>query len=194
MLWSATSEPLLSSDVVSGDDRALSLKHRPNFSSPHLCLLRHHPSLTCSVAAVESVQSTGKVCILDIDVQGVQNVKKSSLTPYYIFIAPPSMEILEQRLRGRGTEKEADVKKRLANAKAEMEYGMTKGNVDAVLVNDDLTKSFDKLVIQLQAWYPSLQRPRPVVFAGPSGVGKVRYRLQIERRETRRSFESKECV
>lgn len=46
-----------------------------------------------SVAAVESVQSSGKVCILDIDVQGVKNVKKSSLDPYYVFIAPPSMEL-----------------------------------------------------------------------------------------------------
>jgi guanylate kinase len=39
-----------------------------------------------SVAAVESVQSQGRICILDIDVQGVQNVKKSSLDPLFIFI------------------------------------------------------------------------------------------------------------
>ena len=57
---------------------------------------------TDSCSGVESVQSSGKVCILDIDVQGVRNVKESTLDPYYVFIAPPSMDALEKRLRGRG--------------------------------------------------------------------------------------------
>jgi hypothetical protein len=47
-----------------------------------------------SIQAVESVQKAGKVCILDIDVQGVQKVKQSTLEPLYIFIAPPSQEEL----------------------------------------------------------------------------------------------------
>merc|ERR1712071_567631 len=66
-----------------------------------------------SIDAVAKVQNAGKICILDIDVQGVQKVKKSSLSPYYVFIAPPSMEVLEKRLRSRGTEKEEDIVKRL---------------------------------------------------------------------------------
>lgn len=49
---------------------------------------------TISIQAVESVQKAGKVCILDIDVQGVQKVKQSTLEPLYIFIAPPSHEEL----------------------------------------------------------------------------------------------------
>ena len=129
-----------------------------------------------SIAAVESVQSAGKVCILDIDIIGVQNVKKSSLKPYYIFVAPPSQAILEQRLRGRGTEKEEDIQIRLANAAEELEYGMKEGNFDKVLVNDNLDKTFEQLANAAKAWYPHLKehvRPRPVVFAGPSGVGKV---------------------
>ena len=131
-----------------------------------------------SIAAVESVQSAGKVCILDIDIRGVQNVKTSSLTPYYIFVAPPSQEKLEQRLRGRGTEKEEDIQIRLANAAKELEYGLKEGNFDVVLVNDDLAKTFARLAKIVKAWYPHLKdhvRPRPVVFAGPSGVGKVSY-------------------
>lgn len=76
-----------------------------------------------SVEAVESVQKQGKVCILDIDVQGVQKVKKTSLDPIYIFIAPPSKEDLEKRLRGRGTETEEQIKTRLENAAKELEYG-----------------------------------------------------------------------
>lgn len=79
--------------------------------------------VSLSIAAVESVKKQGKVCILDIDVQGVQKVKDSSLTPLYLFIAPPSMEILEKRLRGRGTETEEQLKTRLGNAGKEMKYG-----------------------------------------------------------------------
>ena len=109
-----------------------------------------------SVAAVETVQKEGKICILDIDVQGVQNVKKSSLDALYIFIAPPSMEELEKRLRGRGTEKEEAIVKRLANAKGELDYGLKEGNVDRVFTNDDLDKTFEALVKQFQDWYPQL--------------------------------------
>lgn len=76
-----------------------------------------------SVAAVEKVQNEGKICILDIDVQGVQNVKKSTLNPHYCFIAPPSKEDLEKRLRGRGTETEEQIQTRLTNASKELEYG-----------------------------------------------------------------------
>ena len=43
----------------------------------------------------------GKICILDIDVQGAEQVKKSSIHAKYIFVAPPSYEELERRLRGR---------------------------------------------------------------------------------------------
>ena len=69
------------------------------------------------------MRTQGKVCILDIDIQGVQNVKKSSLDCKYIFINPPSIEELEKRLRGRGTENEEKIKVRLQNAIGEMEYG-----------------------------------------------------------------------
>ena len=109
-----------------------------------------------SVEAVKSVQTKGQVCILDIDVQGVQNVKKSALNPYYIFIAPPSMEDLEARLRGRGTEKENDIKKRLANAKGEMDYGKEPGNFDKYLVNGDLSTASADLNATIKTWYPHL--------------------------------------
>jgi guanylate kinase len=109
-----------------------------------------------SVEAVESVRDQGKICILDIDVQGVRNVKKSTLDAIYIFIAPPSMEELEKRLRGRGTEKEEAVLQRLGNAKEELDYGMGEGNFDRVFTNDDLEKTFHAMVDQFKKWYPQL--------------------------------------
>lgn len=109
-----------------------------------------------SVAAVESVQREGLICILDIDVQGVRNVKKSTLDAIYVFIAPPSMDVLEKRLRGRGTETEDAVLKRLKNAQDELNFGMGEGNFDRVFTNDDLDATFAVLLKQFQEWYPHL--------------------------------------
>ena len=111
-----------------------------------------------SVAGVQTVQDSGKICILDIDVQGVRNVKKSSLEPHYLFVAPPSLETLEARLRGRGTEKEEDIKKRLKNSAEELDYGLEEGNFDVVLTNDDLDKTFEKLLRVMEDWYPQLKQ------------------------------------
>jgi guanylate kinase len=83
--------------------------------------------------------------MLDIDMQGVQSVKKTNLNPKYIFVQPPSVEVLEQRLRGRGTEKEEAVLARLAAAKKELEYGAIPGAYDHIIVNDDLETAYNSL-------------------------------------------------
>ena len=93
-----------------------------------------------SKASVEDVLARGKICILDIDVQGVKAVKETDLTPLFVFIKPPSLDTLEERLRSRGTETEESLSKRLGAAAAEMEYGEAEGNFDTIIVNDDLEK------------------------------------------------------
>ena len=59
-----------------------------------------------SFEAVQRVTGADKVCILDVDVQGAEAVKRTQLGAAFVFISPPSMEELERRLRGRGTETE----------------------------------------------------------------------------------------
>ena len=98
-----------------------------------------------SKASVEDVLNSGKICILDIDVQGVKAVKNTDLTPLFVFIKPPSLETLEERLRARGTETEESLSKRLGAAAAEMEYGETEGNFDTIIVNDDLETAYINL-------------------------------------------------
>lgn len=78
--------------------------------------------------AVDEVIRQGKVCVLDIDVQGVKQVKESDLNALYIFLKPPNLETLEKRLRNRGTETEETLQRRLKVAKEEMEYGKTSLN------------------------------------------------------------------
>ena len=55
------------------------------------------------------------------------------------------MEVLESRLRGRGTENEDSIQKRLAQARNEMEYAQTPGAHDLIIVNDEIEKAYDEL-------------------------------------------------
>jgi guanylate kinase len=76
-----------------------------------------------SKAAVDAVAQQGKVCVLDIDVQGVKQIKNTELNPLYVFIKPPSLEELKSRLTGRKTESEESLTHRLKVASEELEYG-----------------------------------------------------------------------
>ena len=75
----------------------------------------------------------------------MKQIKKSNIEARYVFIAPPSMDVLEQRLRGRGTEKEEAVQKRLAQARNELEYSETPGVHDLIIVNDNLENAYTEL-------------------------------------------------
>ena len=69
---------------------------------------------------VESRQAAGLDVVLDIDVQGADRIRRNTENPVTVFIVPPSMEELERRLRGRGTETADSLALRLANARQEM--------------------------------------------------------------------------
>lgn len=98
-----------------------------------------------SKAAVRAVQTKNLICILDIDMQGVKNIKKTDLNPVYISIQPPSMEILEKRLRDRKTESEENLQKRLRAARMDMEFSKEPDMFDFVIVNDKLEEAYEKL-------------------------------------------------
>ena len=89
---------------------------------------------------VERLWAEGKTPLFDVDVVGGQTLKSvfgdSALS---IFVMPPSIEALESRLRGRGTEDEASVQKRLGKAAQELEAAPA---FDVQLVNDDLETAF----------------------------------------------------
>lgn len=65
-----------------------------------------------------------------------------------MFLAPPSLEVLEQRLRGRGTETEESLQKRLTQAQNELEYAKLPEAHDRIVVNDDLEKAY----VELRDW------------------------------------------
>ena len=83
-------------------------------------------------AAAEEWMNEGKDVILEIEVQGCQKIKEKDPECVSIFIMPPSMEVLEKRLRGRGTETEEVIIKRLARAREEIELAK---DYDYIVVN-----------------------------------------------------------
>ncbi len=94
-------------------------------------------------APVDKWLNDGKIVILKIEVQGASNIKKMYPDSVGIFIMPPSMEELEQRLRTRGTEDENDIKKRLEIAKNEISHSK---DYDYLVVNDDLERASENVL------------------------------------------------
>lgn len=88
-------------------------------------------------------------CLLfDVDYQGARQIKAVCPEAVGVFILPPSMQVLEQRLRGRASEDEATVRMRFDNARREIEhYGL----FDYVLENNDLQQATDQLSAVLLA-------------------------------------------
>ena len=92
---------------------------------------------------VERIWGDGKVILFDIDVMGGMNLKKlygdKALS---LFIAPPSLETLRERLVKRGTDTPEAIEKRVTKAEKEMQYS---GNFDKILVNDDLQTALEEV-------------------------------------------------
>ena len=92
-------------------------------------------------AEVNRIWARGNVIIFDVDVKGGVNLKKYfGDAAMSVLILPPSMEVLEQRLRGRGTDSEEAIRERLAKAASELEFAA--GKFDHDLVNDKLEDTF----------------------------------------------------
>ncbi|CAI2180221.1 9218_t:CDS:2, partial [Funneliformis geosporum] len=87
-----------------------------------------------SIEAVRSVSSLGKICILDIELNGVKSVKRTDLNARFVFIKPPSLESLKERLLGRNTETEESIQARLDAAKEELAYADQEGSHDIIII------------------------------------------------------------
>lgn len=70
-------------------------------------------------------------------------MKATDLNPVYLFVAPPSMSALRTRLRGRGSDEEPAIQKRLATCLKEIQYAKEPNVHDIVIINDDLDKAYE---------------------------------------------------
>ena len=95
-----------------------------------------------SMSRVRLARETHRGVVFVIDVQGARQVKAAIPDAVAVFVLPPSWAVLEQRLRGRGTEREEVIARRLHNAREEVaQYGL----FDYLIINDDLATAIDEL-------------------------------------------------
>lgn len=91
---------------------------------------------------VEEQLKAGRPVLLEIELEGARQVRRSFPSGFQIFIKPPSFEELERRIRGRGTDSEEAITRRLERARVELQ---AESEFDAVLVNADLEKALSEL-------------------------------------------------
>ena len=117
-------------DRMIGDDELLEHAeyNRNNYGTPR--------------AYVEEKRRAGMHVLLDIEVQGARQVRERVPEAIKIFIIPPSLQVLEQRLRGRGTETEEQIQRRLARARGEYREA---DFYDYVVINDNLETAANEL-------------------------------------------------
>jgi guanylate kinase len=87
---------------------------------------------------VDRLVESGKDIVLELDVQGMRNVKRAGLDAVTIFIMAPTIEDLERRLKARGTDRPEEIALRLSNAEAEL---AARGEYDHVIVNADIDRA-----------------------------------------------------
>ena len=94
-------------------------------------------------APVEEALEAGKPVLVEVDLAGARAVRKAMPEALLVFLAPPSWDVLVQRLTGRGTETEDVVARRLETARVEL---AAQDEFDTVIVNEDVSRACDELV------------------------------------------------
>ena len=107
-----------------------------------------------SAAAVQEMREQGFDVILEIDVQGAEQVRKALPDAVSIFIVPPSVAVLKQRLRNRQTDSEEVIARRLSEAEQEIRYAFA---FDYVVINNDLVQAESDLLHIFKAQRLSLR-------------------------------------
>jgi len=111
-----------------------------------------------SKSAIETVLKNNRICLLDIDEQGVKSIKGTDLDALYIFIAPPSIDELRNRLLKRGTETEDSIEKRMSTASSAIQFSESSGSYDVIIVNEDIDTAYSELKKFLLQQYPTFEQ------------------------------------
>ena len=100
---------------------------------------------------IDGVIRSGRHIIMDIDVAGKKKFDRVYPGAIGILILPPSMEVLESRLRARKSDSEEVIRVRLANARSEMEFAQSKGKYEYTVINDDLEQARSRIVALIRS-------------------------------------------
>ncbi|PLX87351.1 MAG: guanylate kinase [Desulfuromonas sp.] len=111
-----------------------------------------------ALSTLEKASAAGTHLLLDIDCQGAAQLKKSYPGAVFVFILPPSLKELEKRLRGRQTDAEEVIARRLSNAAQEIAEAK---KYDYLVINDDFDTALEQLCAIIEAEQCRMGRVRP---------------------------------
>jgi guanylate kinase len=114
---------------------------------------------------INQILAANTHALLDLDTQGAMQIKENCEGAVFVFIKPPTLEELGTRLRGRGTETAANLRKRLARAAHEMSF---EGQYDYIIVNQSVDQAVDEFLSVI-----TREQMHPVKFAIPGHFGAV---------------------
>lgn len=109
---------------------------------------------------VRSALDAGRPVLVEVDLAGARNIKRLMPEATTVFLAPPSWEVLVERLTGRGTETQDVIERRLLTAHEELD---AQSEFDSIVVNDDVERAVAQIaaVLQGSAAAPETQKPKP---------------------------------
>ena len=138
------------------EDEFLRLKEK-NFFAEY-ALVHNHFYGTPKEMTLKALEQ-GQDLIFDIDVQGARQLQQNLGLGCYVFIFPPSIEALKERLQKRGTDDQKTIAKRLENARSEMSQSHF---FDYWIINDDLNKAYAELrsIVVAEKLRPCFMRGR----------------------------------
>lgn len=131
---------------------------------------------------LDEAAARGEHVVLDIDIQGARQIRRSVPEARLVFVLPPSVDIMMSRLAGRGTEGRADIARRLRSALVELQ---AVPEFDYVVVNDDL----DECLAEIRAIVEVGAAPEPPAQDAESFRAEIRRILEDEYGETRQDNE-----
>lgn len=113
-----------------------------------------------AISTLKTQVSENLDVLLDLDIQGARNIRRHFEDSVLIFVLPPSLGVLEKRLRGRGTDSEETIKARMKKAVQEIKSCLI---YDHILINDDLETTVDELRAIVMAERSKARRRQPLV-------------------------------
>ena len=147
-----------------------------------------HPSAVqkhgTSYDEVAVVTQQSRLCLLNVDVEGVKQMRDNGVDHLSIFLDPPSMETFEKRLRTWLAEPDSAIEKMLEYAKAQEESARQRGIFDAIITYNDVTDTFNEVTEVVSKFRPDVIPPlksaaaggrwqAPLVIGGPTAAGKT---------------------
>ncbi|DAD53304.1 TPA_asm: guanylate kinase [Vaccinia virus] len=103
-----------------------------------------------SKTAVNTAAINNRICVMDLNIDGVRSLKNTYLMPYSVYIRPTSLKMVEIKLRCRNTEANDEIHRRVILAKTDMDEANEAGLFDTIIIENDVNLAYSKLIQILQ--------------------------------------------